>query len=760
MHEYNFRALSAYDLEILVGDLLSAELNVRLESFKSGRDAGIDLRYSKAFAENSLIVQTKHYVGSKFSDLYHKIKNEEVEKIKKICPLDYYLVTTLSTSPQENEKLEMLLKPVVRGTVKIYNVHAINSLLRAHPNIEKAHYKLWLTSTATMEMIFSYEIFSRNKRSIDEIYEKFSRYVQSQAFNIALRMLEDKRICIIAGIPGIGKTTLAETLLIHYVDNGFQPCIINSNIGEADKLSSEDKKIVYYYDDFLGQTSLNDKLAKNEDKDLLNFLSSVARNPNKRIILTTREYILNQAKEIYEPLYREDFQPLSMILGLQHYHRYDRARILLNHLTFSRIPRSFVQALCNSSELLRIIDHHNFNPRIIETMSQERRIISLNPVDFPSAILSSLDNPDQVWSHPFERQICSLSRVVLQSLFALSGEAIIKDVEDLCRALLQEKDKSLIFDKEKFKQSLRELDGSFVRTFLKEGHRRVQFSNPSVRDFLKVKIQDDLDWMHDLINCATDVSQLKSLIALIKDGYRSDRSSNLPDLVLERGTRIVQSSKLPWVFLETDFRLLLSIGRFCDSRLVYDIVVVLVEKLKMSLSRSWIDVRYAVNLHLLFTSWQRPEELELWNERFRGLELESFDLLVKKRILESLSVAGSFDEFEVFESFYRRAPELFSEDELQIAGLDYKRYCELFLDDFDESEDVDGYQERATDVDKIGEILSFDVSFYSDWLREKANELEAELKNRPDFDFDDDDRRIGSNFADADVREMFRSTFE
>ena len=42
--EYDFKALSDYDFELLVCDLLSAWLGRRVENFRRGRDQGIDLR--------------------------------------------------------------------------------------------------------------------------------------------------------------------------------------------------------------------------------------------------------------------------------------------------------------------------------------------------------------------------------------------------------------------------------------------------------------------------------------------------------------------------------------------------------------------------------------------------------------------------------------------------------------------------------------------------------------------------------------------
>jgi hypothetical protein len=43
---YDFRTLSPLDFEELVRDLLQAELGIRFESFKPGKDLGIDFRFA------------------------------------------------------------------------------------------------------------------------------------------------------------------------------------------------------------------------------------------------------------------------------------------------------------------------------------------------------------------------------------------------------------------------------------------------------------------------------------------------------------------------------------------------------------------------------------------------------------------------------------------------------------------------------------------------------------------------------------------
>ena len=52
-------------------------------------------------------------------------------------------------------------------------------------------------------------------------------------------------------------------------------------------------------------------------------------------VLTTREYILQQARQLYEQLAIEGVEGHRFLLELQRYSRTDRARIFYNHAFFS-----------------------------------------------------------------------------------------------------------------------------------------------------------------------------------------------------------------------------------------------------------------------------------------------------------------------------------------------------------------------------------------------------------------------------------------
>jgi len=118
MPDYSFNTLSPIDFENLSRDLIQAELSIRLETFATGRDGGIDMRYSSADGQ-SLIVQAKHYADTGFSGLLSHLKSKEKAKIEKLNPTRYLLTTSVSLTPNNKDQIKTELAPYIR-TVMIY----------------------------------------------------------------------------------------------------------------------------------------------------------------------------------------------------------------------------------------------------------------------------------------------------------------------------------------------------------------------------------------------------------------------------------------------------------------------------------------------------------------------------------------------------------------------------------------------------------------------------------------------------------------
>ena len=250
MPDYDFTScLSPIDFELLTKDLLEAELGIRFENFREGKDKGIDLRHAPHDSQSKTIVQCKRYAPGGFSNLKSKLKNEELSKIKKLQPDRYILSTSVSLSPDQADELKELLAPFVQSTDDIYGRDRLNSLLANHPEVERRHNKLWIGSTGVLETILNAGIHAVSREELERTIAAAKIYVRNESFDEALKILESERVCIVSGIPGIGKTTLARMLLLHFHDRDYELIKIESDISEARDVTFHKKPRFYYYDD-------------------------------------------------------------------------------------------------------------------------------------------------------------------------------------------------------------------------------------------------------------------------------------------------------------------------------------------------------------------------------------------------------------------------------------------------------------------------------------------------------------------------------
>lgn len=512
MPAYDFHQLSPYDLEILSRDLLQAHWGVDIETFKTGRDGGIDLRY--AIGPVNTIVQIKHYLRTGLNGLMRDLK-EEAAKVQRLAPSRYVLITSVPLSPANKDSIVRVIGAQYLQPQDVVGPDDLNNLIDQHPEVEGRHYKLWLASRGVLDRVIHNAALTRSEFKAHQVYEQARRYVASDTYPKALKMLADQRVVIITGPPGVGKTTLADLLLYAHLERGYQAVLIQRDVEEGEKLFQPGLRQIFYFDDFMGATFAGDRAHGSNDRALLNFIAMVRATPDARLVLTTREHVFAQALGRSERLRHAGLNDLRVMLNMPSYTTMQRARILYNHLYFSDLPEAYRDELLRGEFYMRIVKHEKFNPRLIEWLSSYRRLKQVPVERYREFVDNLLRDPSEIWRHAYEQEISEAGRSVLLAVRSLGGQCGGRVVEGAFGPLHAHRAARYRFSTrpDDLGAGIREVVNSFIKPWGQQGFEVI---DPSVLDLLNAVVRNAPANAVDLIEGAVSFGQIEQIWSLAK----------------------------------------------------------------------------------------------------------------------------------------------------------------------------------------------------------------------------------------------------
>lgn len=732
---YDFKTLSPYEFEVLVQDLLQKELQLTLESFKSGQDQGIDLRYSRDNS-NNIIIQCKHFAGSTFAKLKSALKDELI-KIQALNPLKYKFVTSLKLSPKQKDKLLELCPENIINLEDIYGCEDLNNFLRKFPEVEKDHFKLWLSSSNVLECLLRSDVYNKSAYTIEKIKQKIRLFVPNDSLFESLSTLKKHNYVVVSGAPGVGKTTLAEMLILPYIEKGYELIEISEDIKSAWACYNDTKKQVFYFDDFLGQTTLQKSLNKNEDGRLIDFIDKIFNAKNKKFILTTREYILNEAKLNYEKLANFEFE--QCIIDLKTYTDKIKAHILYNHLHFSGLDIKYFESILEDNRYFNIIKHKNYNPRIIEYMTKPSKIL---PEKYYELFIENLNNPFKIWEIAFNKHLNDISKSILLSILTFNWNTYNGDIEKFASVIYKKIFNGASINKIQYRHGLKVLNGDLIII----DRYLTKFANPSIQDFLEYYIREN-DLLTEFLSIINKIVQLRWFYNRYINKFNSP-NSRMGGIFLEK-------------LINKDFYQELTmqdlLGNLC---LILDVVYTLQDTNKIIKIKDYLAYVLDKAKKSNFSAYEYEQVFEKCDYMFYEDSeiINSFLTSLKEIFKDNIEDLQTFEDYLVLNSFISNFDYIFQDDEISNFQSDFGNKSEDIIEELiKDCSSSSQIEELIGKLEEIEGIFEYDklekVYEHLDYLREK------EMSYADDFDPNDwedhsSPKEMPINF-DAEIISMF-----
>lgn len=719
MAKYALDKLNDKELEELARDILQLELKVRFETFRRGKDKGIDLRYSTDSETNSIIVQVKHYQRSGYKLLLSILKKEELPKVKKLAPMRYILVTSVPLNVSEKAEILELFTNFIHSTMDIFGADDIENSVSRFPQVLRSHPKLFLTSLEILSEVMNAHIHSRSADRIRIIQSKLHLFVPNEKYKEAIKILNDEHFLIITGEPGIGKTSLADFITFQHLADSFRFIYILSDLEDAEKMMLNEEKMLFYFDDFLGSNYLKIKHNPHQDAALLDLISRIKLSKNKRLILTTRTTILTQARSDFEKLKNPIIDISRHEIHISDYTDIQKAHILYNHIFHSQLGSDFVTNFINKKSYQSIIYHPNYSPRLIEYIVDNTRLTGVNPENYHEYLVSKLEKPKDIWLDPYESQIDDASKFLLQTLLTFPSYAAEQQVHDAFNERINYEVRVHGYTRPSnlYQFVLHSLLGGFIHRRMGNRGPYLEFYNPSFGDFLTEYLSNNHEDVLRILNSLLYTDQFR-------EAFEFDDST--PDLLSES----LKNSLFGNVIFRIPDKIKLS------RKLVLPIIKSRLEFLKP------LDINKSRALSLcsfLITNFELEEVDNELSSIYPGLDFNSiprnqFEDLIK--ILDILHYpdlkSNSFvkRDFETivlalfhicsYEEDFRRILNLFKEHLYDYSSFRHKHgyILQNIIDSF----------WRSGEIDSRIENDNFSDIFEKDKMLEKLKEIEEDVK--------------------------------
>lgn len=536
MNNFDFHnLLFPTEFETLCLHILEIRENpLKFTTYRRGRDGGIDIKSTNT--QEKIIGQCKLYAPQNESGLISNLK-KELLKCKRLKPDRYILCININLSVSLSQKILDLFKGYIHCEEDIIDGQKLNKYLEqpAYDYLFKIYSKLLVPNIKAVEIaldkVINRKFYNNSRTFLLDLIDKHKLHHNTEQLPYLIQQLEEDKVIILSGNPGVGKTTTAKMIANYFINRKKSEVFYlgENDYAETSGILENNRFIIV--DDFWGQ-NFSPKIKDNStyEREFVSLINNFKTFENSYLILISREYILKDILKNAEPETESIVTENKYIIQLEDYSQEDKIRIFINHLLFHDFDLEYLRSLSYNDEFEDILNHKNYSPRILEIFIKRYKTEAYqSSYDFYEKLLKYLDNPTEYWTQAFKK-LSPTAQLILLVLLVSSDPMDTKDLRNSFDSIQKDarSNLNLSINPLEFDTELKKLEEFYI--FIEKddfyGPFFVKFQSPGIKDYLLNYLRTDgYLWIKPIIKNALFFNQLTFIFSTEKQkisDYESD----------------------------------------------------------------------------------------------------------------------------------------------------------------------------------------------------------------------------------------------
>jgi len=417
LHRLGWKAFQ--DLCVAVAEeVLKRPVQTFLPTADAGRDGAFVGTWDSPDPRSGTSTIQCKFTSLPDNKLFLSTLKDELEKARGLAQRglaeDYVVLTNYTVTGSSELKIRDAFLAVGVGNCRVFHRDWIVETIRKSAKLRMLAPRLY--GLGDLSGLLDERAYAQAQLILSELGDSVRRLVVTEAHRNSVRAIDAHNVVVLLGAPATGKSTIGAGLAIGAMDAWQCHPIKATSPQEVNARLDPDTAQFFWIDDAWGSTQY--QRDRTEAWNQVFPLMQAAAKRGTRFLITSRDYIWNQAKEELKLQALPALKLSQVLIRVENFTVQEKAQIAYNHLKFGDQPQHFRETV--KPFLPTLAQVNGFLPEVARRLGE--KIFTTNLIPTRTRLIQFFEFPEEFLIETIA-QLDAASKAALAVPFLVGGIA-------------------------------------------------------------------------------------------------------------------------------------------------------------------------------------------------------------------------------------------------------------------------------------------------------------------------------------------------